>query len=158
MKKNTLTIFCIVAFLFSVLSEAQCLSGVNGLNPNTAYTPPADGVYHVVTGNGQISQASVINVTVGNTYSFSTYANSTSNLTATIVENDGQSSVVSTGSGSTTWVASFTGEVYFYTFYGSSCGGGTTNPITRAVACTPFTLQNDTCATAIEILPNNPMI
>ncbi len=158
MKKYTLNAFYAFALLFTVMSQAQCLSGVNGLQPNTAFTPPVDGLFYVLTGSGQISQASVVNVIAGNTYSFRTYANSTSNLTATIVENDGQPSVVSSGSGSTTWVASFTGEVYFYTFFGSSCGGGNTNPITRAVACSGFVLQNDTCATAIEILPNNPMI
>ena len=63
MKKNTLTIFCIVAFLFSVLSQAQCLTAAAGVSPNYEITVPnCNGQYYDIPGAAQASQYSLINV------------------------------------------------------------------------------------------------
>ena len=62
MKKNILTIFCIGAFLFSVISQAQCLTAA-GLSPNYEFTVPnCNGQYYDIPGAAQASQYSLINV------------------------------------------------------------------------------------------------
>jgi hypothetical protein len=92
-----------------------CLTVENGQWPTGAFTPNAtlcDGVtIQNITTCGYASEFSVVNVTLGQTY---TFASSVSTDVITLSTDDG-ATAITTGVGSVVWLATVTGPVRFYT-------------------------------------------
>lgn len=107
-----------------------CLNASFGQYPSTAYTPACSGSDETITTIGYCGEYSVVNVTSGMTYRFSS---STATDFVTI-SNTTPSIVYATGIGRATWTATFTGSVRFYTHTTTSCGESSISR-TRSVSC-----------------------
>jgi hypothetical protein len=113
-----------MAFLPSAWeTNAQCLTAASGLYPEATYTPATcDGVEeNMITDLGYASEFSNVNVTLGQTYTFSS---SIATDYITISADDGATSAAS-GAGPLTWVSTIDGVVRFYTHTDAACGAST---------------------------------
>ncbi|MFT3795963.1 T9SS type A sorting domain-containing protein [Flavobacterium sp.] len=110
------------AVLFTATSlslNAQCLTAEFGQYPGTTFTPAeCDGtLVNMITDLGYASEYSVLTVTLGQTYVFSS---SIETDFITISADDGVTSAAS-GVSPLTWVSTIEGEVRFYTHVSSAC-------------------------------------
>lgn len=127
MKKTTFkwkALFATAMFFMAASSlNAQCLTADNGLYPGATYTPAeCDGIaVNTITGLGYASEYSNVNVTLGQTYVFSS---SIATDFITISTDDGATSATS-GASPLTWVSTIDGVVRFYTHVSSACEGST---------------------------------
>ncbi|MBS7786733.1 T9SS type A sorting domain-containing protein [Flavobacterium sp. CYK-55] len=131
MKKIT-KIFLGIGLLLSAATQAQCLDAIEGQWPTaTSTATTCDGLtVTTVTTAGYASEFSLVNVTAGETYTFS------SSITSdyiTISSDDG-ASAVAFGISPVVWVADIDGPVRFYTHTDASCGGNQ-NLRTRSYVC-----------------------
>lgn len=112
--------------------SAQCLEATNGLYPSATYTPiECDGVAaNNITGLGYASEYSNVNVTLGQTYHFSS---SVGTDFITISTDDGATSAIS-GASPLTWISTLDGVVRFYTHTDAACGASTVFR-TRSIVC-----------------------
>ncbi len=112
--------------------NAQCLEATNGLYPSATYTPAeCDGVaLNNITGLGFASEYSNVNVTLGQTYHFSS---SIGTDFITISTDDGATSVIS-GASPLTWISTVDGVIRFYTHTDAACGAST-DFRTRSIVC-----------------------
>lgn len=148
MKKFTLNIFCIGVFLFSVLSQAQCLTAAAGLSPNYEFTVPnCNGQYYDIPGAAEASQYSLINVTVNNWYYFQS---SKAGDRVTIGDENGTIVLGWSSGRGLAWRAPYTGIVRFYTHYNSVCGVGGSTIRVKSVACV-IPSDNDYCENATTL-------
>jgi len=104
-------------------ANAQCLTATNGLYPAATYTPATcDGVeVNIITELGYASEYSNVDVTLGQTYTFSS---SVATDYITISTDDGVTSAAS-AVGALTWVSTLDGVVRFYTHTDAACGAST---------------------------------
>lgn len=108
-----------------------CLSAPNGQYPIDAYTPETcDGLTaNVIVTDGWAGEYSVVNVTSGETYIFSSG-------TTDFITLSSDEGVTATAFGDTplTWVADVTGEVRFYSHVDDQCGDEDVNRV-RSIVC-----------------------
>ncbi len=104
-------------------SHAQCLNAENGLYPGSTFTPTVcDGVeIQNITTLGYASEYSNVNVTLGQTYIFS----SSEPADFVTISTDGGLTAAAFGPGPLTWVSTIDGEVRFYIHTDSGCGAST---------------------------------
>lgn len=117
-----ITLLFLLMFGVSTIMSAQCLSSDNGQWPSSTYTiSTCDGLtQNSITTCGYASEYSVVTVTQGETYTFG------SSVTTDIVtiSTDSGATAETTGTGSVTWVATVSGDIYFYTHLDDgACGG-----------------------------------
>ncbi len=148
MKKIT-KIFLGIGLLLSVASQAQCLDAIEGQYP-TATSTATDCTGLVVTSIttlGYASEYSLVNVTAGETYTFSS---SIATDFITIGSEDG-TAAAAFGVTPLVWVADIDGVVRFYTHTDDQCGASqdlrTRSYICGIPPCTPstatFTTERD---------------
>jgi hypothetical protein len=101
------------------------------LYPSATFTPTCDGSAENITTAGYATEYSMVYVTAGTTYTFSS-SNSTDYLT--IANSGGGAPVYASGTTPVIWTASITGPVRFYNNTNSACGTNTSIR-TRAVMC-----------------------
>lgn len=118
---------------FTSYLSAQCLTAIEGQYPSTTYTvATCDGLtQNDITTSGWASEYSVVNVTLGETYTFGS-SNPTDIVT---ISSDAGVSADAFGTGSVTWVSTITGEVSFYTNLDDGVCGGEQLSRTRYVIC-----------------------
>lgn len=131
MKK--ITLLFMLMFGFSSLLSAQCLTAIEGQYPTTTYTvATCDGLtQNNITTLGWASEYSVVNVTLGETYTFG----SSKTTDIVTISSDAGVSADAYGTGSVTWVSTITGEVWFYTNLDDGACGGEQLSRTRYVIC-----------------------
>ena len=97
---------------------AGCLEASLGAYPYNIVYPPCMGAPTIATSFGSTQDYSLIGVTAGNTYTFSSsYA--TDFIT---IGNEAGDTVLATGTGSVVWTATSTQVVRFYTHANETCG------------------------------------
>ena len=115
-------------------APGYCLNDENGQWPTGAggYTPAVcDGLTeNNITTNGYASEYSLVNVTAGETYVFSS---SVDTDLITISSDEGLTAAVF-GTSPVTWVSDVTGQIRFYTHVSSNCEASTVGR-TRSVIC-----------------------
>ncbi len=128
-------------------SAAQLLTGCTtasfGQWPPAAYIPLCTGSPEVITPIGWAGEYSVVNVTSGQAYTFSS---SVATDFITLTDATG-TTIYTSGTGSVSWTATFTGTIRFYTHLSSACDEAAVSR-ERRVTCALF---NDTCATAFPL-------
>ena len=107
-----------------------CLDTPNGQYPSTTFTPACMGVAETITTLGWFGEYSVVSVTAGTEYTFSTDV-PTAFIT---IANSTASTVLASGTGSVTWTAASSGTVRFITHENSDCLSST-NWVERYVQC-----------------------
>lgn len=133
-------------FIFIILSSVFGVSDALGqctTNTYGAYGTPAPtcgsgsyGAWASVTW-AYSREYSIVNVTAGNTYQFQSYVTSNNGsrfTTITTTANVALSWGTTSDNNSVTWVATFTGQVRFWTHRNQGCGASTVNQ-TRRVRC-----------------------
>jgi hypothetical protein len=108
-----------------------CLSAPNGQYPADTYTPvTCDGLTtNVIVTDGWAGEYSVVNVTSGETYIFS--SGSTDFIT---LSTDAGATAAAFGDTPLTWVANVTGEIRFYSHVDDECGDEDVNRV-RSIVC-----------------------
>lgn len=123
--------------------------------PSTTYTPACNGSLETITSAGYATEYSVVSVTSGTPYIFSTDI-STDYLT--IANGSGGTPIYASGTTPVSWTATFTGTVRVYNNTNSSCGTNTSFR-SRFVQCgtIPTAPSNDNCsgATAFPVVPTD---
>ncbi|MET3730748.1 GEVED domain-containing protein [Moheibacter stercoris] len=109
-----------------------CLEAENGAYPSTAYTPSCYGIPESITGGdwGWFGEYSLVNVTAGTEYIFST---DVATAFITIADQDGLVAYT-TGTGSVTWTATATETIRYYTHENDDCLASM-NWVDRMVQC-----------------------
>jgi len=114
-----------------------CLSvAPHGQYPSTTFTPTCTGSNQTIAANCWAGEYSVVQVTNGIPYTFSS---SISSDYLTIANSTG-TTILATGTGSVNWTATSSTTIRFYTHTNSSCGTSNTNR-SRMVRCTPTSTQ-----------------
>jgi hypothetical protein len=130
MKKITLLFLALG--LTSIVS-AQCLNPNSGTWPADPFIPSNCNGYtsNPIVTDGFTDEYSIVTVTSGQTYTFS------SSITTDVVTISADSGLTAAafGIGSVTWVATVTGDVWFYTNLNDGNCGGDFDTRTRAVVC-----------------------
>ncbi len=132
MKKITFLFF--LTLLTNVM-VGQCLTATSTTPqwPTSTYIPVAcDGlVSNSITTSGYASEYSIVTVTLGQTY---TFTSSVATDVITISVDSGATAEIY-GLGSVTWVSTIDGDVYFYTHLDDGACGGENVSRTRSVVC-----------------------
>jgi hypothetical protein len=131
MKKITLLLVILLASVIG--SYGQCLDAVEGLYPAATYTPATcDGsTVNSITTAGWASEYSNVNVTLGETY---TFTSSVATDFITIGSADGLTAIAFGENGTLTWIADVTDVVRFYTHLDNACGAAQISR-TRGIIC-----------------------
>jgi hypothetical protein len=138
MKKIYLLFVFITSLLVMNNLKAQCTNSAWG-----AYGTPApicgSGVYGAwaATTNAYSQEYSTVNVTAGNTYQFQSYVTTGGAARFTTITTTANAALawgLTSTTASVTWVATFTGQVRFWTHLSTACGASTVNQ-TRRVRC-----------------------
>ncbi len=137
-----------------------CLNDPNGQYPFVAFTPGCLGVPQSIATDCYAGEYSLVNVTLGETYIFSS---SIATDVITIGDDTG-TTVYTFGTGSVTWTSTLTGQIRFYTHADTNCTDNQDTRI-RAVQCgTPVAPPaNDDCNGATALTPggvfgDNPLV
>lgn len=127
-----------------LVPPGYCLDAPSGQYPLDTFTPSCAGVPEEIVSNAYAGEYSVVNVTAGTEYVFSS---SVATDFLTISADEG---VTGAAYGVTplTWTATTTGEIYFYTHTNSICG---TQPTARSrfVKCGVQTVFPPSCSSII---------
>lgn len=126
MKKITFgwkAIALVAITFFPALTHAQCLTATQGLYPAATFTPAnCDGVEtNTITTLAYASEYSNVNVTLGQTYTFSS---SVATDFVTISADEGVTAAAS-GLGPLTWVSTIDGVIRFYLHADAACAENT---------------------------------
>jgi hypothetical protein len=104
-----------IDIVVTTCTPASCLTSQNGQWPGSAFTPNTtncDGVtIQTITACGYANEFSVVNVVLGQTYTFGS-SFSTDVIT---ISTDAGATAVASGTGAVVWVSTITGPVRFYT-------------------------------------------
>jgi len=127
------------------ITGSGCISNTS-LYPSTTFTPACTGLTETITTAGYATEYSMVDVTAGQTYTFSTDI-STDYLT--IANGAGGTPTYAFGTTPVVWTATVTGAVRFYNNTNSSCGTNTSFR-SRYVKCgtPPPPPVNDNCTAA----------
>ena len=128
--------------------SSQCTSN-SSLYPSSTFTPACSGSSETITSAGYATEYSMVYVTSGNTYTFSS---SISTDYLTLANSAGGAPIYAFGTTPVIWTATFTGPVRFYDNTNSSCGTNTTFR-NRIVICSAPP-ANDNCSGAINVAVN----
>lgn len=132
MKKIT---FLLLMLGFTSFITAQCLTVTSTTPqwPTSTYVPvTCDGLTpNNITSSGYASEYSVVTVTLGQTYNFTS---SIATDLITISADSGATAAIY-GVGSVIWVSTIDGDVYFYTHLDDGACGGENVSRTRSVVC-----------------------
>ncbi|MDI1316963.1 T9SS type A sorting domain-containing protein [Flavobacterium sp.] len=113
-------------------SPGYCLTSPGGQWPTTTYTPvTCDGIVsNSITANGYAGEYSVVTVTSGQTYTF------TSSVPTDLITISTDAGVTAAAFGTTpvTWVSTIDGTIRFYNHTNDQCGTESVNR-TRSVIC-----------------------
>ncbi len=113
-------------------APGYCLSAPNGQWPGGSFTPATcDGITpNVITTIAFAGEYSVVNVTAGQTYQF------TSSVATDLITLSADNGATAAAFGITplTWVSTLDGEIRFYTHTSDQCGASSTSR-TRSVIC-----------------------
>jgi hypothetical protein len=135
-----------LALLVSEFGYSQCITASYGVFPAAAFTNSScNGTNQNITTSGWAGEYSVVNVTAGNTYVFSSSTATDFITIATTVP-----AAIVWGTTPVSWTATFTGQVRFYNHTNSSCGEQNSSR-TRRVSCTAPAPVNDLCADATPL-------
>ena len=110
----------------------NCISGTQ-YPSGSAYTPNCTGSAEAISTTCNAGQYSLVSVTSGKNYTFSSSINT---YYITLATNAATPVLITTGTGSVTWTATSTTTIRFYTHTNSNCGTATTNH-SRSVTCNP---------------------
>ncbi len=125
---------CPIWSFTTIPAPGYCLDAPYGqypLEPAGVTPDTCDGLYeNIITDAGFAGEYSLINVTLGQTYVFKS---SIATDLITISADDG-ATAAAYGMGMVTWVATLTGQVFFYTHLDDQCTADST-PRTRSVIC-----------------------
>jgi len=133
------------ALLFSNANfvYSQCCTNASyGQYPTTTYLPIYnDGTVETITSNAYSDEYSLIQVQSGYSYTFSTNQTANNNSKwASVTNADGTVCLVTGSTNSSTyttpWVATYTGQVRFYTHRSNSCNNQGTKTFYRRMTCT----------------------
>ena len=142
------------AFLFIAnLGYGQCLSAVNGQYPAATYVPLCTGALESITSCGFGSEYSLVTVTNGVSYTFSS---SVATDYITISDAAGVTAYAF-GTSPVTWVASFSGNIRFYTHKDAACTAESVcrNRYIQCAPPPPCTTPSNS-ATALVLTPFSP--
>lgn len=113
--------------------NAQCLTASQGQYPSSTFTPNCNGAVATVTPYGYAGEYSVVAVTSGVQYTFSSSV-ATDFLT---IGNAGGTAALASGVSPVIWTANVTGNVRFYTHTNSACGEQSIERSRRVLCGTP---------------------
>lgn len=135
--------------LISQFGFNQCFTSPYGQFPGgAAFTPACTGAYQNITTCGYRGEYSLVNVVAGTSYTFQ----SSVGTDIITIDDNGAAPALTFGTGTVTWVATYTGTIRFYT-HGPGCATGT-GCRTRRILCgtvPPPPANNLVCnATAIN--------
>jgi hypothetical protein len=135
-------------------SSGQCTTNTYGKYPATNYTTlTCVGTPETIASDCYAGEYSVVNVTSGTTYTFSS---SVATDYITISTGAAVGTAVAFGTGSVTWVSTLTGTVRFFLHTSSACGSSAINR-SRIVAC-GIPSANDAGVTIIYSLGKLPLV
>ncbi|MDF2448721.1 MAG: hypothetical protein K0R26_1225 [Bacteroidota bacterium] len=140
--------FFVIVLAQGASSYSQCTSNTS-LYPSATFTPNCNGTSQNITTSGWATDYSMVYVTSGITYTFSS---SVSTDFLTIANAGGGAPVYAFGTTPVVWTAAITGNVRFYNNTNSSCGTSSSNR-TRSVKCgtPPPPPSNDDCSFATSL-------
>lgn len=143
-----------IAILYHNPSAGQCTTSPYGIYPSTNYTTlTCVGAPEVIAADCYAGEYSVVNVTTGTTYTFSS---SVATDYITISTGAAVGTAVAFGTGSVTWVSTLTGTVRFFLHTSSACGSSSVNR-SRIVAC-GIPSANDASVAIIYSLGKLPLV
>ncbi|MDR1725196.1 MAG: T9SS type A sorting domain-containing protein [Bacteroidales bacterium] len=125
---------------FCSSSNPDCLNASYGQWPSTTFIPSCNGTDMTIATNCYAGEYSVVSITAGTTYTFSSSI-STDFLT---ISNSAGNTVLATGTGLVNYTAPSSTTIRFYTHTNSNCGESNTNR-SRIVQC--GTIQPPTVTT-----------
>jgi len=132
MKSFLTTLFSLMLWVSTTLSiSAQCTFDDFGQWPGATFTPACSGSAEVISTLCFAGEYSVVNVTNGTMYTFSSSI-ATDYLTIT---NAAASTNYAWGVSPITWTATFTGTIRFWTHTSSACGSDDVDFRDRRVQC-----------------------
>lgn len=120
----------------------SCISSPYGQYPSSTFVPSCTGAEESITTLGYAGEYSVVTLTAGFTYTFS------SSINTDIITIGAPLTPVATGIGSVTYTAAVTGNYRFYTHI-TGCGAEAVSR-TRKVACV---VVNNECPGSINLTP-----
>lgn len=149
--KNRFSIILILLCL-SFKNYSQCTSN-SSLYPAATFTPNCNGTSQNITTAGYATEYSMVYVTSGTTYTFSS---SISTDYLTIANSAGGAPVYAFGTTPVIWTATITGPVRFYNNTNSSCGTNTSTR-TRSIICgtPPAAPANNNCSGSFTATVNS---
>lgn len=120
-----------IVHLDELPTEPGCLSDPNGMYPSSVFNPSCDGSNEVVTNEAVTGQYSLIHLTAGKQYTFSTSV-ATDFITISNAEGN---QILKYGSGSVTYIADSDKEVRYYVHLADDCSSSSVTR-TKYVSCT----------------------
>ncbi|WP_374548462.1 choice-of-anchor J domain-containing protein [Flavobacterium sp.] len=125
---------CPVWSFTTATPPGYCLNAPNGQWPTSTYVPETcDGLFvNEIAANCYAGEYSVVTVTAGQTYTFSSW-NDTSIDFITISTDEGVTAAAY-GTSPLTWVSTVDGDIRFYSHIDNQCGDEAVNR-TRAIVC-----------------------
>ena len=132
MKKQLLQFSSALLMLFGASSmQAQCFTSLPEPYPDDLFVPNCNGSADLIVDDGYTSEYSLVQVTMGESYTFS--SNYTTDF-LTIADAAG-ATAYAFGTGSVTWIATGDLEVRFYTHADAACGDDDLEDHARFVSC-----------------------
>ncbi len=144
--------YCLVlisVFFVNVNLHAQCLTAPNGQYPSTTFTPTCSGTNQVIVSDAFAGEYSLVNLTAGVTYIFSSSI-ATDYLTISTTA----PAALAFGVTPVTYTPTTSGNFRFYTHTNSSCGSNITNRA-RRIRCNVTAPANDACTSPISLTVNS---
>ncbi|MFM6924303.1 MAG: fibronectin type III domain-containing protein, partial [Ferruginibacter sp.] len=138
--------------LFNSNSFAQCLTAGNGQWPTATFVPTCTGSPETITTVGFAGEYSVVTVTNGVTYTF------TSSIATDYITVGNTAGTIAYAFGTTpvVWTATFSGDIRFYTHVNAACAENTTSR-TRAIQCSlPACVAPANSPTGLVLTPISP--
>lgn len=132
-KKIAFAITLLSLSAFSGQANAQCLTAGEGQWPSSTFTPTCNGLVANIATNCFAGEYSVVNVTSGVQYTFSSSI-ATDFLT---IGNTGGTTALASGITPLVWTATTTGTIRFYTHTNAACGEQQSNRARRVLCGTP---------------------
>ena len=146
MRLNRYIVQFLIVFVFLIrafVGFSQCFTSPYGVYPSATFTPACTGAYQTITTCGYRGEYSNVNVVAGTSYTFQSSV-ATDIIT---IDDNGAAPALTFGTGTVTWVATYTGVIRFYT-HGPGCATGTGCRTKRVLcgAAVPPPINNLVCS------------
>ena len=136
MRSNRYIFKFLFVFVFLIRAfvgfSQPCFTSPYGVFPSVTFTPACTGTYQTITSCGYRGEYSRVNVVAGTSYTFQSSV-ATDIIT---IDDNGAAPALTFGTGTVTWVATYTGVIRFYT-HGPGCAIGTGCRTRRVLCSTP---------------------